>query len=73
MPTVVVVGVGAIVLPVPPVAAVYHFKLEPDAVKILAVVFWQCKTGVDTEGGESVVFIVTTTTVLALSQPFALV
>ena len=39
LPAVVVLGVGAVELPTPPVAAVYHFKLEPVAVKALAVAF----------------------------------
>ena len=39
VPAVVVLGVGAVELPVPPVAVVYHFKLSPVAVKVLAVAF----------------------------------
>ena len=39
-PTVVVDGVGAVVLPVPPVAVVYHNKPVPVAVKGLAVTSW---------------------------------
>ena len=37
VPAVAVLGVGAVVEPVPPVATVYHFKLEPVAVNALAV------------------------------------
>ena len=37
LPDVVVVGVGAVELPVPPVATVYHNKLVPVAVNALAV------------------------------------
>ena len=39
-PTVAVDGVGAVVLPVPPVAVVYHNKPVPVAVKGLAVTSW---------------------------------
>ena len=41
MPGVVVDGVGAVELPVPPVAEVYHCKLVPLAVSGLAVAYWQ--------------------------------
>jgi len=41
VPAVAVDGVGAVVLLVPPVAAVYHFKEVPGAVKAEAVAFWQ--------------------------------
>ena len=34
-----VLGVGAVALPTPPVATVYHFKLVPVAVNALAVAF----------------------------------
>ena len=37
VPAVVVVGIGAVVLLVPPVATVYHFKLVPVAVNAVAV------------------------------------
>ena len=37
MPAVVVEGVGAVALPVPPVATVYHNKLLPVAVSATAV------------------------------------
>ena len=39
LPTVVVLGVGAVVLPVPPVAVRYHNKFEPVAVNGAAVAF----------------------------------
>ena len=41
MPTAVVAGVGAVALPVPPVAAVYHNKPVPVAVKAGATAFKQ--------------------------------
>ena len=41
VPTVVVEGVGAVALPTPPVATVYHNRLLPVAVKAMAVEFWQ--------------------------------
>ena len=41
MPMVAVFGVGAVVLPVPPVAVVYHNRLVPVAVNGVAVAFWQ--------------------------------
>ena len=39
LPTVVVEGVGAVALPVPPDATVYHNKLFPVAVSAVAVAF----------------------------------
>ena len=41
VPTVAVEGIGAVALPTPPVAAVYHNRLLPVAVKAMAVKFWQ--------------------------------
>ena len=41
VPTVAVLGVGAVVVLVPPTACVYHFKLAPVAVNGTAVTFWQ--------------------------------
>ena len=41
VPTVVVDGVGAVELPVPPVGFVYHNKFVPVAVSGVAVAFWQ--------------------------------
>ena len=60
LPAVVVIGVGAVELPTPPVAAVYHFKLVPVAVNALAVAFIQYETGVDTEGVVGIVLPVVT-------------
>ena len=41
LPVVVVEGVGAMIVPVPPVAKVYQSRLVPVAVSAVAVVFWQ--------------------------------
>ena len=41
VPTVAVEGIGAVALPIPPVATVYHNRLLPVAVKAMAVEFWQ--------------------------------
>ena len=46
---------GAVVLPVPPVATVYHNKLEPVAVSAVAVAFWQYVIVVDDVLGAAVV------------------
>ena len=40
-PMLAVDGVGAVVLPVPPVVAVYQSRLAPVAVRGEAVAFWQ--------------------------------
>ena len=40
MPATVVEGVGAVALPVPPVAALYHGKLVRVAIKAGEVTFW---------------------------------
>ena len=40
-PVVAVEGVGAVALPVPPVAVVYHNRFVPVAVSGTAVAFWQ--------------------------------
>ena len=73
MPAVVVNGVGAVRLPVPPDAAVYHNKPVPVAVNTDAVAFRQYTTGVVTDGADGVAFIVTTICALGLSQLPALV
>ena len=52
VPTVVVLGVGVVELLVPPVAAVYHCRVVPVAVKALAVVFWQYNTEGVTVGAD---------------------
>ena len=41
VPGVVVEGIGAAAVPVPPVAVVYHNRLLPVAVSAVAVPFWQ--------------------------------
>ncbi len=60
LPIAVVDGVGAVVLPVPPVAVVYHIRFVPDAVNGTAVAPWQYVTGVLTVGaaGRAVTFTV---------------
>ena len=68
-PGVAVDGVGAVALPVPPVAVVYHNNPVPVAVSGTAVAFWQYVTGVVTPGASGIVFTVTTISVLGLSQP----
>jgi hypothetical protein len=67
-PAVVVEGVGAITLPVPPEAVVYHNSPVPVAVRAVAVSFWQYVTGV-TAGASGKAFTVTTISALGLSQP----
>ena len=67
LPTVVVEGVGAVALPVPPVAVVYQSKPVPVAVRAVAVEFWQYVTGLVTVGNAGVVMIVTIKGVLTLS------
>ena len=62
-------GVGAVVLPVPPVAVVYHNKLVPVAVSAVATAFWQYVTGVVTVGAGVDAVTLTTIGVLGLSQP----
>ena len=62
---VVVGGVGAALLPVPPVSAAYHKRLLPVAVNGVAVAFWQSATGLVTVGGG--VTVLTATFVLAVA------
>jgi hypothetical protein len=69
LPVVAVEGVGAVTLPVPPVAAVYHNSPVPVAVRATAVSFWQYVTGVVTAGAIGNPFTVTTISALGLSQP----
>jgi len=64
-----VFGIGAIVLPVPPVGKAYHNKEVPVAVKAPAVVFSQKLTGVVTVGADGIVFTVTAILVRGPSQP----
>jgi hypothetical protein len=68
LPAVVVEGVGAITLPVPPVAVVYHNSPVPVAVREAAVSFWQYVTGV-TAGAGGKAFTATIISALGLSQP----
>jgi hypothetical protein len=70
-PVVVVEGVGAVPLPVPPVAAVYHSRLVPVAVSGTAVAFWQYVTGLVTVGAGGVGF--TVMVLVAVPVPHALV
>jgi hypothetical protein len=69
LPVVAVEGVGAVVLPVPPVAVVYHNNPVPVAVSGAAVAPWQYATGVVTAGAIGNAFTVTTICILGLSQP----
>ena len=64
----VVEGVGAVLLPVPPVATVYHNKPVPVAVKAVAVDPSQRFTGVVTVGAVGNAFIVTVIADRLLSQ-----
>ena len=72
LPAVVVDGVGAVALPVPPVAVVYHNKPVPPAVNAVAVAFKQYETGATT-GAPGNAFTVTTITALGLSHATPLV
>ena len=51
-------GVGAAVLPVPPVAVVYHLRFVPVAAKGCAIIFWQTDIAGVTAGaaGSPVIF-----------------
>ena len=72
VPTVVVLGVGAVVDPVPPVAVVYHSNVFPAlavAVNGTAAVFWQYETGEVAVGAAGLGFTVMLNE-LELEQPF---
>ena len=69
-PAVAVDGVGAVALPVPPVAVVYHNNAVPVAVNGTAAAPWQYVTGVVTPGADGVAIIVTVMASLGPSQPF---
>jgi hypothetical protein len=69
LPVVAVEGVGAVGLPVPPVAVVYHNNPVPVAVRGTAVAFWQYVTGVVTPGASGAAFTVTLTVPAILVQP----
>ena len=76
MPAVVVVGVGAVALDVPPVDTVYQFNVPPAAavaVNAVAVLFRQYTTGVVTVGAGTAGFTVTTIGVRGLSHATPLV
>ena len=60
-------GVGAVVLPVPPVAAVYHKRLPGVvAVNDATVAFWQYVTGLVTVGAKGTGLIATVAVVEAV-------
>ena len=67
LPAVVVDGIGAVAVPVPPVGPVYHNKLLPVAVNAAAVTFWQYITGLLTVGAAGTADTLTTITALGLS------
>jgi hypothetical protein len=69
LPVIAVEGVGAVTLPVPPVAVVYHNNPVPVAVRGVDIWFWQYATGVVTAGTSGNPFTVTTISALGLSQP----
>ncbi len=52
-------GIGAVVLPVPPVEVVYHNRLVPVAINAVDVAFKQYITGVATTGARGNEFTVT--------------
>ena len=64
----VVIGVGAVAVPTPPVAVVYHNKFVPVAINGIATSFWQYNTGVTTIGASGVLFTVTVMAALGPSQ-----
>ena len=69
LPFVAVEGVGAVTLPVPPVAEVYHNNPVPVAASGAVVSPWQYATGVVTAGAIGNAFTVTTICILGLSHP----
>ena len=70
MPTVAVEGTGAVAVPVPPVATVYHNKPVPVAVRAVAVDPWQKITGLVAVGAGVDGSVVTVIDDLGLSQLF---
>ena len=52
----------------PPAATVYHRRLEPVAVSVTAVAFWQYVTGVVTVGAAGAGFIVRVLVAVAVPQ-----
>mgnify|MGYP001587594322 CR=1 FL=1 len=69
MPGVVVGGTGAVALPTPPVAAVYHFKLVPVAVNATAVAFCQYGATAVKVGAAGAAVMLTTIDARGPSQP----
>ena len=61
-------GVGAVDVPVPPDWVVYHKRFEPVAVSGVAGTPLQSKTGVTTIGGFGLAFTVTVIAALGLSH-----
>jgi hypothetical protein len=68
-PDTAVEGEGAVTLPVPPVAVVYHNSPVPVAISGAAVVPWQYVTGVVTAGASGMAFTVTVTCELTVADP----
>jgi hypothetical protein len=68
VPDVSVDGVGAVALPTPPVALLYHNKLLPVAVSGAEGAPWQYFTGLLTTGAAGVLLTVTVMDDLGLSQ-----
>jgi hypothetical protein len=69
VPTEVVLGVGSVADPVPPVADVYHNNPVPIALNAVAVAPWQYVNGVVTVGNAGVALTVTDIGDLGPSQP----
>ena len=72
MPTDVVGGVGAVVLPVPPLGTVYQYSVllvAAVAVRAVAVAFWQKLTGEVATGAAGVGLTVAVTVVAGEVQP----
>ena len=67
MPGLAVDGVGAVVLPVPPVAVVYHNNAVPVAVNGAAAAPWQYVTGVVPVGAGGIGFTMTIISARGLS------
>ena len=62
LPALAVLGVGAVVLNVPPVATVYHLKVLPlvaVALKVDALAFWQYVIGLVAEGAAGTGLVIT--------------
>ena len=72
MPATLVLGVIAVLLPVPPVAVVYHLSDVPLALSADAVAYWQYVTGVVTVGLEGFALTFTVIAVRILSPQLML-